>query len=99
MGNIKETCLELIVQIWDDKLKTYFNSIRAKCDIECKRKWACGGLYYVPTHSREFDYKTITMPYLSYGVGMVSQFMHTQGKVTFECNEVHIEIHQTYHVM
>jgi hypothetical protein len=29
----------------------------------------------------------------------VSQFMQTQGKVTFECNEVHIEIHQTYHVM
>jgi hypothetical protein len=58
-------------------LKTYFNFVGAKCEVECRWKWNCGGHYYVPTHSKEFDYMTITMPYLNYGVGVVSQFMQT----------------------
>jgi hypothetical protein len=85
MGNIKEICLELVVQIWDDKLKTYFNSIGAKCEAKCRWKWACGGQYYVPTHNREFDYKTITMLDLSYGVGVVSQLIQTMGKPHLRC--------------
>jgi hypothetical protein len=44
-------------------------------------------------------YMTITRPYLSYVVRVVSQFMQTPRKPTFGYSEVHTEVHKTYITM
>jgi hypothetical protein len=39
MGNTEETCLELVVQIWDDKFKIYFNSIGVDYESHIWMQW------------------------------------------------------------
>ncbi len=72
----KAICFEQIVQIWDDGVQTHFKfhwSKNVKLNVDegdlvedtTMYKHIVGNLIYM----------TITRPYLSYVVGMVSQFM------------------------
>jgi hypothetical protein len=73
----KAICLEQIVRIWEDGLQTHFDSIVTKCEVCVNERDLVEDTTMYRCIMGTLIYMTITRPDLSYGVGMVSQFMQT----------------------
>jgi hypothetical protein len=98
MITIKAICLEQIVQIWDDRVQTHFNSI-GNVKLSANEGDLVEDTTMYKCMVRSLIYMTITRPYFELCSWSGESIHANNTKTTFGCNEAHTKVHKTYFVM